>query len=320
MRDIEGVAVRLGCQRVGHRGRRFPRGVGVEGDARLRRGRRRRPLGLGLGRCRARRRVPDAAAGQDGAAVPGGWSAPRTRCDRLGLGVDGGRWSSPAAWRRDRRRFRLRCPRRDVDFRHHRAGRRRVDGRAEVREVGLDCRAHAVAVTAGVRLERVGVGLQTGAACDELRDLGFEAAALSFVDAPRGDFGLTDERLGLRLRLVEDLARPLLRFGDRVVGGALREDQRALDGVGVVAAGRRHRSLGRRARWRLLDLAREVLDRDCGALEEVVDLVAVVAAERLFDLAPAELLRCYVHETSVHRRDFIAGLHHRCVARDRAPS
>jgi hypothetical protein len=48
-----------------------------------------------------------------------------------------------------------------------------------------------------------------------------------------------------------------------------------------------------------LGLAREVLDRDRGALEEVVDLVAVVAAERLFDLAASELLRCYVHQTSL---------------------
>ena len=34
---------------------------------------------------------------------------------------------------------------------------------------------------------------------------------------------------------------------------------------------------------------------DGGALEEVVDLVAVVAAERLLDLAAAEFLRGDIH-------------------------
>ena len=179
--------------------------------------------------------------------------------------------------------------------------RRRVDRATEVREIALDRGAHAVAVAARVRLERVGVGLQASAARDELRDLGLEATPLTLVDATGGDFGLADEGLGLRLGLVEDLARALLRFGDRVVGGALRKQQRALDRVGVVAAHLGERCLGSLARRRLLDLAREILDGDGRSLEQVVDLVAVVPTKRLFDLAPAELLRCYVHETCLHR-------------------
>ena len=88
-----------------------------------------------------------------------------------------------------------------------------------------------------------------------------------------------------------------LCFGDRFVGRALREQQRALKHLGVVAARpARGGAVGRLvAGAELLHLAREVLDGHGRALEQVVDLVAVEAAKRLLDLAPAELLRCDIH-------------------------
>ena len=113
---------------------------------------------------------------------------------------------------------------------------------ARLLEVGLDRGADAVAVARRVRVERVGVGAQLLAARREVEDLGLEPTAFTFGDAAGGGLGVADERLRLRLRLLEQLARARLRLVHRVVGGALREQQRALQHVGVFAT-RRQRHL-----------------------------------------------------------------------------
>ena len=120
--------------------------------------------------------------------------------------------------------------------------RGRLDLAGEVREVGLDRGADALAVAGRVRVERVGVGAQLLATRREVEDLGFESAAFTLGDAAGGGLGVADERLRLRLGLLDQLTRARLRLVHRVVGGALREQQRALQHLGVVAT-RRERHL-----------------------------------------------------------------------------
>ena len=170
-------------------------------------------------------------------------------------------------------------------------------------------RADAVAVPGHVLLERVGVGAQLLAAGREVEQLGLEPASLTLGDAAGGGLGVADQRLRLRLGLLEHLLGARLRLVDRVVGGTLREQQRALQHLGVVAT-RREPDLGRsRCRdrgsrrdrggcgtaLRLLQLRGEALDGDRGALEQVVDLVAVVPAPRVLDLAAPEFLGRHIH-------------------------
>ena len=179
---------------------------------------------------------------------------------------------------------------------------------AELGQVALDRGADAVAVAGDVLLERVGVGAQLLTPGREVEQLGLEPAALALGDAAGGGLGVADQGLRLGLRLLEHLLGAGLRLVHRVVGGALREQQRALQHLGVVAA-RRQRHLGRRraprrgaAAARVQDgsrascsSVREALDRDRGALEQVVDLVAVVAAPRVLDLAAPEFLGGHIH-------------------------
>jgi hypothetical protein len=104
-----------------------------------------------------------------------------------------------------------------------------------------------------------------------------------------------DQRLRPSLRLFDQLARVRLRLVDRVVGRALGEEQRALQHLGVVAVRGQGRRVARTTAFELLQLAREVLDRRGGALEEIVDLVAVEATERFLDLTATEFLRGDIH-------------------------
>ncbi len=216
-----------------------------------------------------------------------------TTLERDGLGRDHGLGRDV-----DGRRWRL-AGRRDLDLVQLGTRRRWLDLTTEVGEVGFDRGTEAVAVAGRVRVERVGVGAQLLASGGELEDLGFEPATLTFRDAPSSRLGIADQRLRLGFGLLEQLARPRLRLVHRVVGRALSEQQGALQHVGVVAA-RRERDFsggcrGRRPAGDLLHPLGEALDGDGGALEEVVDLVAVVAAPRVLDLAAAEFLRSHIH-------------------------
>ena len=126
--------------------------------------------------------------------------------------------------------------------------------------------------------------------------------------------GVGDELVRLRLGLGHDLRGARLRLGDRFVGRLLRQHERALDDVRVGCAHgrcggshRRHglrcgsrrgrcglRSLGH-AGAQLRALGLEVLDGRGRSLQQLVDIVAVIAAPRLPDLDVAELLRGDVH-------------------------
>ncbi len=185
---------------------------------------------------------------------------------------------------------------RELDLVHLGARRRRFDRLvADAREVGLDRGTDPLAVARHVLVERVGVTRQRVATRAELGDLLFEPTAFALGDAARGGLGFADQRLRACFGLLDQLARVRLRLVDRVVGGALREEQRALQHLGVVAARGKGRRLVRGAALELLDLTREVLDGRGGALEEVVDLVTVEASEGLLDLAATELLRGDIH-------------------------
>ena len=109
----------------------------------------------------------------------------------------------------------------------------------------------------------------------------------------------------------------LLGFGaglvDGLVGGLLGEDEGALDDVGVHAGGTSLRGGGRRrcdggggagrrrgrclrgAGLRGADLLFEVSIVAAAALEELVDVVAVIAAPRFADLDVAQLLGGDIH-------------------------
>ncbi len=200
---------------------------------------------------------------------------------------------------------------RDVDVVQLGTLRRRLDlaTATESREVLLERAADAVAIAGDVLLERVGVGAQLLTSCRQVEQLGLEPAAFALGDPSGGGFGVADQRLRLGLRLLEHLLGTGLRLVHRVVGGALREQQCALQHLGVVTT-RRERHLGRRrggdrssrrrggtARGRL-QILREALDGDRGALEQIVDLVAVVPAPRVLDLTAAEFLGGHIHGRS----------------------
>ncbi len=307
---------------------RQPRRVGRRrGGRRLRRGRRWRPLsgrrralrrrrsrwrgdgrrGRGcLGRehrARRGRRVDRAERARVGTRVPRRLVGLHLVHRFLGLGIEDGLDDGVGDRDRPARRGQV-----DVVDLGPRRGR--LDLAGEVLEVGLDRGADALAVPRRVRVERVGVGAQLLTARRQVEDLGLESTAFTFGDAAGGGFRVADERLRLRLRLLQQLARARLRLVHRVVGGALREQQRALQHVGVFAT-RRERHLrrhchcrsrgcglrggGRGAAGSFLQLLRQALDGDGRPLEQIVDLVTVVAAPRVLDLAAPEFLRGHVH-------------------------
>ena len=168
----------------------------------------------------------------------------------------------------------------------------------ELVEVGFDRRPYPFAIRAGVRLERVGIGLQRVATRSEVVDLRLEPTALGVRDATGRRLGFADERLGARFGFFDQRACARLRFVDRIVGGALREDQRTLQDLGVVAVHRQRAGVGRTSRTGGGELLAQAFDREGRALEELVDLVTVVAAPRFFDLASTEFLGRHVHGRS----------------------
>ena len=130
-------------------------------------------------------------------------------------------------------------------------------------------------------------------------DLLLETAAFRLGRAAGLDRGVGEHRAATRLGLFDHHARLLLRFRDRLVGRALREKERAVQHVFRLAAATR---IGRPARQAFLQHSRLLVqrfDRSGSPLEEVIDLVAVVAAERFANLDVSELSRCHVHPSTV---------------------
>ncbi len=197
------------------------------------------------------------------------------------------------------RRLGFGCRRGDLDVARlgHRRGRGRGPG-PQRGEVGLERAHHPLAVLGLEARQRLDVGEQRVAPARQLEDLLFEAAALGFALAARLGLGVGDQAARRHLGLVEHLARLGGRLGDRFVGGALREQQRAVqDVLGLAGAAR----LALRRRQPVLQLRHALvrrLDRGRRPLEQVVDLVAAVAANLGVNLDVAELSRCDLHVRS----------------------
>ena len=173
---------------------------------------------------------------------------------------------------------------------------RRLDRRgAEQREVGLERRAHAVAVPLDVLVERVGVDPELIAARAQIGDLVREPTPLALGDATRRGLGFAHHCLRASLRLFGELTRVCLRLAHRLVGHALSEQQRALQHLGVLATGRQSVGADRATALGLLQLLREVFDGGGSAFEQVVDFVAIEATPSFLDLATTELLRGDIH-------------------------
>ena len=143
--------------------------------------------------------------------------------------------------------------------------------------------------------ERVDVGEQRVAPRREVDDFFFEPVAFVVAAALRFGLGFGEELVRLELGFLDHLARLLLRFGDRFVGGALREQQRAVEDVFGLATAVRFELRRVQPFAHLVDARVARVDARRGALEQVVDDVSVVAAERLGDLGVSEFSRSDFH-------------------------
>ena len=128
-----------------------------------------------------------------------------------------------------------------------------------------------------------------------------EPAALGVDLATGSRLGLGDLGPGLRLGVVEDLAGLELGLGHCLVRGPLREQQGAMEHVLGLAA----RALHAFGRGDLLGQPAEPLvqgfDRRGRSFEQLVDVVAVVAAEAFADFDVTELAGRHVHGVMLGR-------------------
>ncbi len=178
-----------------------------------------------------------------------------------------------------------------------RARRRRDRALArQLLEIGLDRAPEADAVVLLEALHGVDVGDQRIALGPELEHLALEAATLRLRLTTRRGLGLGHHRAGLRLRVIQDLARLGLCLGDGLVGGPLREQERPVQHLLGLARLARLRVPRLGAGREVTDLGLEPLDPGGGALEQVVDVVAVVAAEPFPDVDVAEFPWRHVHD------------------------
>ena len=181
---------------------------------------------------------------------------------------------------------------------------RRRRHRALAREhfqICFDGPTQARPVVALEAFERVDVGHQRIALGTEVQHFGFEASPLRVSLAPRVALGLVEHRAGLALGVVKNLTRLRLRFGDRFVGGALREQQRPVEHVFGLArlAGVRGRGLDLGLSGS--ELAFQRFDTRGRPFEQVVDVVLVIPAEAFTNIDVAEFPRRYIH--TGHRSD-----------------
>ncbi len=125
-------------------------------------------------------------------------------------------------------------------------------------------------------------------------------APLGLALPTRVGFGVRDQAPRLDVGVVEHLPRLRSRLGDGFVGGPLREQQRAVQHVFGLARTTSFGLRGLQAIGQLAEARVALFDRGGGALEEVVDLIFVVATHTVFDLGVAELSRGDLHAR--HRR------------------
>ncbi len=172
-----------------------------------------------------------------------------------------------------------------------------VDRVLSAAEVGLERAHHPLAVLGLETGQRFDICEERVAATGELDDLLFETAPLGFALAAGLGLGVGDETPRRHLGVVEHLARLRRRLRDGFVGRALGEQQRAVEDVLGLPGPRR---LALRRGQSLLELGHPLvrrIDRGCGALEELVDLVTAVAPHLGVNLGIAELSRCDLHIT-----------------------
>ena len=98
-------------------------------------------------------------------------------------------------------------------------------------QVGFERAHHALAVLGLEARHRLDVGEQRVAPAGEVEDLLFEAAPFRLALAAGVGLGVGDEAAGLEVGVVEHLPRLGGRLGDGLVGGALGEQQRAVQDV-----------------------------------------------------------------------------------------
>ena len=173
-----------------------------------------------------------------------------------------------------------------------RRGRRTL---AQHREVVLEHARQPAAVFRFELRERVDVGEQRVAPRREIDDFFFEPFAFVVAAALRFGLGFREELVRLELGFLHHLARLLLRFGDCFVGGALREQQGAVEDVFGLPTAVRFELRRLQPFAHLVDAVVARVDARRGALEEVVDDLSVVAAERLGDLGVSEFSRSNFH-------------------------
>ena len=206
---------------------------------------------------------------------------------RFGLGEERGRrLRARDAFGRDRKLDRL-----DLGHGPGRGG----GARAQRFEVLFERGREPVAVVGLELRQRVDVGEQRVAPGREVDDLALESHAF-FVAALLG-FGLRfrEQLVRFELGFLHHRPRLLLRFGDGFVGRALREQQRAVEDVFGLST-----AVGFELRrfQALAELAYPFVARVDGRgrpLQQVVDDLAVVTAERFGDLDVSEFSRGDLH-------------------------
>ena len=171
------------------------------------------------------------------------------------------------------------------------------DGRTRAQrfEVLFERHRQPLAVVALELRERVDIGEQRFAPGCEVDDLALEARAF-LVTASLG-FGLRfgEQLVRFELGFFHHRPRLLLRFGDGFVGRALREQQGAVEDVLGLSTAIGFELRGLQAVAELADPFAARVDGRGRPLEQVVDDLAVVSAERFGDLDVSEFSRGDLH-------------------------
>ena len=160
--------------------------------------------------------------------------------------------------------------------------------RAQCGEICLQCAGHAVAVLGLEAVQRLDVGEQRVPTPRQLDDLLLEPLAFGLTASPRLGLGIGNRPTRLDLGVVDHLARLGSCLRDSLIGRALRKQQRAMEDVLGLARTAGFRLRGAQTLGQLTNALVGSLERRSGALEHVVDVIAVVTAQRLLDLDVSE--------------------------------
>ena len=162
-------------------------------------------------------------------------------------------------------------------------------------ELGFDRLPEPAAILALVLLQRLDVGVERVTPRRQVLHFALEPLPLVLRDPARGLLGFGHEVVRLGLRFLEHRARAFLRFGDRLVSRLLREHESALEHLLGLAALAGASLRAREALGELSHALGETLDGRRGAFEQLVDVVAVVAAEPFSDVGVPQLTGSHIH-------------------------